>query len=244
MCSVISRPDRLRHRYSIECQVFPCSISSNRKIPAIMTSIYPNMLQPSWSPNLGYQVLHHRNCGHNGVSSLDIDTFITLQEAQRKAQDDLVSALHQYITNGWNGYYCNDIDLDMRGLVTRLVTIDNANGTSRQAYDWLSEVHIYAVERLNELFHSQLALVTEQQRLAPDSYRTSSNVDHNHRYGSNTSAAMTRLLPTYLSNTIHSSPLHPPQNEPQPYSMQNAPDSFAQTRSPWLSRPDLWTPAF
>lgn len=117
--------------------------SPRAPIPASMSpgSLYscpPSTYIPTHALQLEYEVLHFQNHGQDQISSTKVGIFATLEDAQHAAQVALRAALDHYLAKGWSGYYCNDIDLEMRGLITGLV--------SEQAYECLSEICIFAKE--------------------------------------------------------------------------------------------------
>lgn len=112
-----------------------------------MTSRYLTSYQPPRPiPQVEYEVSHHQNCGQDRPLVTSIGTFPTLQDAQDFAQDVLGSMLNQYKSRGWSGYCCNDIDLEFRGLIARLV--------GEQEYEYLSEVQIHVREKAYQLVQS------------------------------------------------------------------------------------------
>ncbi|UPX15766.1 uncharacterized protein EKO05_0006205 [Ascochyta rabiei] len=132
-----------------------------------LTTYQPSTYDPTPPRQFNYEVLHFQNRGQNQIASTKIGTFASLQDAQHAAQDTLRSALEGCLAKGWIGYYCNDIDLEFRGLITGLVgEID---------YACLSEVHIYAKARPYEPFQGQPASADEQWRALPSR-------QHSHTY--------------------------------------------------------------
>lgn len=130
--------------------------------PPQQSSTYSS--QPT--PQLEYDVLHSQNLGQDQVLVTTIATFATLEDAQDAAQYTLSTVLDQYLMNGWSGYYCNDIDLALRGLITGLV--------NEHAYECLSEVCIIAKE--TALVPFQDHVTSTQEQWASSNQRAFSNV--------------------------------------------------------------------
>ncbi|KAF1350415.1 hypothetical protein EJ07DRAFT_159561 [Lizonia empirigonia] len=132
--------------------------------PGYLYSCPPSAYNPT-APQLEYEVLHFQNHGQDQISSTKIGAFATLEDAQHTAQVALRAALDHYLARGWSGYYCNDIDLQTRGLITGLV--------SEQAYKCLSEICIFARESTQ---------TNEQWNLASQYMDTVfSNISHHNR---------------------------------------------------------------
>lgn len=219
----------------------------------------------TWTPQLDYEVVHYRNCGNDQICGVKTGRFTTLQEAQRNAKDTLMSAVNDYAAAGRHGFYHNEIDLVLRGLVTGGVTVHSANGASEQVYECLSEVHIYAVKKPYEPFQSQMVLIDGQRPLPSSNCHARSTGGYNTMYN-----AMIEPSSRYLSDTMHpsrpyptkfnsqawpdlygndnynnprySNHTHPSHYNPPPYSTPNPSGTFSQTRPPYPDRPNPWIP--
>lgn len=85
------------------------------------------------------ELSHHQYCGQDRVLITSVGRFSTLHDAQDAAQDLLQTSLNQYMARGWIGFYCNDIDLEYRGLMACFI--------SEQEHIYLSEIQIHAREK-------------------------------------------------------------------------------------------------
>lgn len=199
-----------------------------------MAYVYPIPPHYTASPNsdCNYEVLHYRNIGRNEISRLSIGFFATLQDAQRQAQEVLMVAVDDYRAIGWTGYYCNAVDLEMKGLITGVVTGPYSNSIDGKVYDWLSEVHIYAWGE------HQLALTG--QSVATSNYYASSNVRYNNTQVNNAIPAWPWNSARYSSNRLHPNSAYAPRHE----CARGAPASFAhnQNHLPYPNQPDAFPP--
>ncbi|KAF3050522.1 hypothetical protein E8E11_009040 [Didymella keratinophila] len=108
-----------------------------------MTSRFVDPYQPPKPiPQAEYEVSHHQYCGQDRVLLTSVSTFPILHDAQDSAQDLLQTTLNQYMSRGWIGFYCNDIDLEHRGLI--------AGYLSEQEHVYLSEIQTHAREKADQ----------------------------------------------------------------------------------------------
>ena len=142
---------------------FHCTTSKSMALQ-FLTPYQPSAHDSTQTLQLEYEVTHHQNCGQDQLLITRIGTFSSLQDAQDAAQDVLRSMLDDYISKGWSGYYCMDIDLDYIGLITGLIGAQN--------YECLSEIHIHARERVYEYnnSYSEINTTSATGGLNPDSF--------------------------------------------------------------------------
>ncbi|KAF2624143.1 hypothetical protein BU25DRAFT_413714 [Macroventuria anomochaeta] len=199
-----------------------------------LTPYQPSTHSLTQTPQLEYEVSHHQDCGQDKLLVMKIGTFPTLQDAQDAAQTLLRSVLDCYISEGWSGYYCNDIDLEYKGLITGLV--------GEQEYECLSEVHIYAREKSYVPFQGQLDGIGElwKQESGRDPINASliSNKSHS---DVNTLSATNRPTSSRPTNAFMQ-----PQKDTNSYDRQThstrRTESFSQTLPLYPDRPSSFVP--
>jgi hypothetical protein len=184
-----------------------------------------------------YEVSHHQNFGQNQILITKIGLYPTLQDAQDAAQDALRSALKQYISKGWLGYYCSDINLEYRGLITGRV--------GEQQCKYLSEIRIHVREKPYEPFSAQLAGVSEPWMQASGHDPVNASLGHgNSSYKHNgISVTAVKSHPSHAHNTTLQSYGHNTLHDRQPFLTHRATESFSRTRPPYPNRPGLFVPS-
>ncbi|KAJ8118082.1 hypothetical protein OPT61_g850 [Boeremia exigua] len=152
-----------------------------------------NVMYVPPQPHLEYEVTHHHYRGPHQIFVSRIGIFSTLRSAQRNAQEAFNSALNHYIAKGFTGYYCDDIDLDRRGLVTGL--------TGPDQYTPLSEIHIRVraavIEpvRYKSFGREKKTVGNHNNTNQPTGFRGSYNSTHNH-----TGTPVVHGMPTFAQS--------------------------------------------
>lgn len=72
---------------------------------------------PKPIPQVEYELSHHQYCSKDQVLVTSVSTYLILHDAQKATQNLRQTTLIQYMSRGWIGVYCNDIDLEYRGLI-------------------------------------------------------------------------------------------------------------------------------
>jgi hypothetical protein len=208
-----------------------------------MTHLYskaptPAIYETRTAQKLEYEVLHHRNWGYGQTSALRIGTFATLHEAQHRAQVVLRSALDWYRAYGWEGYYHNQIDLRMQGLITGRVHTVGSIYASEPVYEWLSEFHINAID---ETFSIQRDSANRYRGPVPDNYSDPSDLEYDNTY--NIAVAANNVSPSSASpSTLDHIQTYTHLDAQQPTSTQSAVYSFSQSRPSYPNRTITFIP--
>jgi hypothetical protein len=196
-----------------------------------MTSEYLDLYQPPRSiPQVEYELSHHQNCGQDQVLVTSVGTFATLQDAQDSAQHLLQTTLNQYMSRGWCGFYCNDIDLEFRGLISGLLSQDD--------YTYLSEIQIHAREKAHQVIQPHFDGV-EAWVSATGNEPVDKNLGSNNPHSIYVALAPTETLIPWRPG---STSMQPQQESSACGRRSRGTDSFSRTRPEYPSRPNFFIP--
>jgi hypothetical protein len=198
-------------------------------VTASMTSRFvdPHQL-PKPIPQVKYELSHHQYCGQDRVLVTSVGIFTTLHDSQDSAQDLLQTTLNQYMSRGWIGSYCDDIDLQYSGLI--------AGYLSEQEHVYLSEIQIHAREKADQTVQSHTdgiaawVLTTEHQPVST-------------RYGYSTAhRTYVALAPTETLTPWRPASTHNPPQQDFNYQSGHTRrmESFSRTRPQYPDRMDFF----
>lgn len=196
-----------------------------------MTSRFVDPYQPPEPiPQVGYELSHRQYCGQGRIPVTSIGTFPTLRDAQDSTQDLLRTTLNQYRQKGWIGFYCNDINLEYRGLI--------AGYLSEKEHVYLSEIQLHAREKADHSVHSHLDGV-EAWVYATGNAPAYTSSGHNTSHRTYVALAPTELLTQWRPASTYT----PPQQEFSSYSGHTrGMESFSRTRPHYPDWPNLFVP--
>ncbi|EOA90696.1 hypothetical protein ACJQWK_11436 [Exserohilum turcicum] len=122
-----------------------------------------NAQQPLHIPGIGFQVFHYRHDIFTpGIPPMahHIGVFTSLAHAQEAARFEFERVLAEYLTHGYYGRCFNEIDLNLRGLITAYVDIvEHGRVLRREVY--LNEFHITTVDVWDPTWDAEVRRVGE-----------------------------------------------------------------------------------
>jgi len=214
-----------------------------------MTSRFVDPYQaPKPIPQVEYELSHHQYCGQDQVPATSVGTFPILHDAQDSAQDLLQTTLNQYMSRGWIGFYCNDIDLEYRGLI--------AGYLSEQEHVYLSEIQIHALEKADQAVQPHADGI-EAWMLATEHQPVSTRYGYNTAHRTYVTLAPTELLTPWRPARTYMQPQQeqslypwrsvstymPLQQKHSSYSGHTrGTESFSRTRPQYPDRTDFFVP--
>jgi hypothetical protein len=116
------------------------------------------------TPGEGYQLIHHEALPYSDGASFithNIGVYVNFAQARVAAEDLIERTLNDYLRRGYYGRYYDEIDLDLRGLITRYVdTVLDGYDLKREFP--ISEFLIQFVEVWDHIWEAEARPVEEE----------------------------------------------------------------------------------